>query len=128
MTGLKFTNLQTAYDRQLPDEPEATLLTYDSISNDNLWYIAERLAERVADGKSMEWRYCNNTHIVSRGTVIGSMCESEEMRRLIAISMAGTDIGQLNQELFDKLAKDEIYNHIVTSEEMPVGYDWSDFL
>jgi len=119
---------QTAYDRQLPGEPESTPLTYDSISNDNLWYIAEKLAEVVADGKSMEWRYCNNIYIVSEDTVINSMCESEEMRRLIAISMGGVDIGRLNQELFDKLAKDEIYNHIVTSEEMPAGYDWEHFL
>ena len=125
---MTFTNLQTAYDRQLPDEPESTQLTYDSISNDNLWYIAEKLVEQVADGKSMEWRYCNNIHIVSEDTVISSMCESKEMRRLVAISMGGTDIGRLNQELFDKLAKDEIYNHIVTSEEMPAGYDWEHFL
>lgn len=122
-------NLQTAYDRQLPGEPESTPLTYDSISNDNLWYIAEKLAEVVADQKTLTWRYCGNTHIVSDYTVIGSMIEDDTFaRRLVEKSFADESTSGIVERKFNQVAMDEIYNHIVTSEEMPVGYDWGDFL
>lgn len=126
---MNFEQHQTAYDRQLPDEPESTPMTYDSISNDNLWYIAEKLAEIVADQKTLTWRYCGNTHIVSDYTVIGAMIEDDTFaRKLIEKSFADESTSGMVERKFNQVAMDEIYNHIVTSEEMPVGYDWSDFL
>lgn len=126
---MNFEQHQTAYDRQLPDEPESTPLTYDSISNDNLWYIAEKLAESVADGKSLSWGYRRS--FITFNHVQTSLAEDYDTMFELTRLTIESDANEAQKYLlakWDEKAKDMIYEAIGEEMAMPVGYDWSDFI
>lgn len=126
---MTFEDLQTAYDRQLPDEPESTPLTYNDISNDNLWYIAEKLAERVADGKNLSWGY-RRSFITSTHVQTALSEDYDTMFELTRLTIE-SDANEAQKYLlakWDEKAKDMIWEAIGEEMAMPVGYGWSDFI
>lgn len=116
------------FDHNDPERPDAPEPCYQTQSNEQLRYIAKRLAEDVADQKTLSWRYCGNTHIVSDYTVTGAMLDDETFaRKLIAKSFADESTSTMVESKFNQVAEDMIYDHILTSEELPDGYSWSGF-
>ena len=124
-----FADLQTAYDRQLPDEPESTPLHYRDVSNDNVWYVAERLAERLADVNSLSWGYRRS--FITCEKVQESLSEDcatmyEYIR--LGIYADANDAQKYMLAQWDLKAKDMIYEMIGEEEALPVGYSWEDFI
>jgi len=126
---MNFEQHQTAYDRQLPDELESTPLTYNDASNDNLWYIAEKLAERVADGKNLSWGYRRS--FITFNHVQTALAEDYDTMYELTRLTIESDANEAQKYLlakWDEKAKDMIYEAIGEEMGMPVGYDWSDFI